>query len=190
MKLHLAPLALALAFGSAAATAKEYTAAPPQKNAPPLEQRFAAIDKAKYAAPAWKGKIAADIADKKHSMRTRARNALKYARENADGVNFAGRYIVFSFGCGTSCVGFEVIDAGSGKIHDGLAITGYPVEDGWVDLGLKYEKSSTLLYVQGSLDEGPDGASGTGSFAFEFKDGKFHLLQHSPVVGIEEAAEE
>ena len=71
MKLHLAPLALALAFGSAAALAKEYTAAPPQKNAPPLEQRFADIDKAKYAAPAWKGKIAADIADKKHSMRTK-----------------------------------------------------------------------------------------------------------------------
>ncbi len=159
---------------------REYSAAPPQKNAPPLAQRFAGIDAAKYKTPAWKGKIAADIANKKHSMRTRARNALKYACENTDGVNFAGQYILFSYGCGTSCIGFDVIDAASGKIYDGMGISGYGYEDGWVDLDLKYEKSSTLLYVQGGIEQG------NGSFAFEFKDGKFRLLQHSPVVGVEE----
>ncbi|MBQ6656288.1 MAG: hypothetical protein IJM64_03250 [Ottowia sp.] len=181
MKLHLASLALALAVAASPAFAKEYTAAPPQKDAPPLVQRFPAIDKAKYAAPAWSGKVARDIADKKHNFRTRARDALKYARENpAEGVNFAGKYIIFSYGCGTSCIAFNVIDAASGKIFDGLGISGYPVEEGWVDLNLKYEKSSTLLYVQGGIEQG------TGSFVFEFKDGKFHLLQHSPVVGVEE----
>ena len=191
MKFRLASLlaALAIAAPAGSAFAKEYTAAPPQKDAPPLVQRFPDIDKAKYAAPAWSGKVARDIANKKHDFRTRARDALKYARENpAEGVNFAGKYIIFSYGCGTGCISFNVIDAANGKIFDGLCITGYPIEDSWVNWGLKHDKSSTLLYVQGALDEGTDSVnvSGSGSFVFTFKDGKFHLLEHSPVVGIEE----
>ena len=181
MKLPASLLCALAVCAASPALAKEYTAAPPQKDAPPLEQRFPDIDKSRFAAPAWKGKVARDIADKKHSFRTRAREALKEARENpAEGVNFAGKYIIFSYGCGTGCISFNVIDAANGKIFDGLGISGYPVEDGWVDWELKHDKSSTLLYVQGGTEPG------TGSFVFEFKDGKFKLLQHSPVVGIEE----
>ena len=166
--------------------AKEYSAAPPDKKAPALAERFPSIDKKNYAVEVYKGPFAKDIADKKHLFRTRAREALKNAREKGRG-NFAGHYVFFEYGCGTGCVSSNVVDVKTGKIFDGIGVGGYPVDETWVVWEFDYKPDSTLIYVQGSVNSGDDDEiTGSGSFVFEFKDGKFKLLQHSPVVKAEE----
>ena len=187
MKKQIITAFLSLSLMNAVALGEEYTAATPDKNAPELVKRFKQIEPQKYATSKYQGKIARDIADKKHNMRTRMRAGLRAARENPDNINFAGHYMLVSYGCGTSCVAFNVVDVKTGKIYDGMMVTGYPDAvpnnpDGvWVNQDFDYQAESTLFLVQGAVDE-----LGTGSFAFEFKDNQFKLLQHSPVVKLDE----
>jgi hypothetical protein len=47
-------------------------------------------------------------------FRTRLRQAV------AKGPNFAGRYVVVMWGCGTSCQSWAIVDARTGKIHSPL----------------------------------------------------------------------
>src|SRR5882672_10672632 len=41
-------------------------------------------------------------------------------------VEFAGHYTVPSWGCGTECIGFVVVDSVSGKVYDGFGVHGLP----------------------------------------------------------------
>ncbi|MBP3194487.1 MAG: hypothetical protein J6M05_02320 [Cardiobacteriaceae bacterium] len=152
-----------------------------EKNLPSVQERFPSIDKNNYTVPAYKGKIAADIADKKHNFRTRLRQALKAAKESPENINFAGQFMIVSYGCGTGCLSFTVLDVATGKAYDGLSLTGSITDQGWIEYELKYEPTSRLLFVQAGIEE----LEKSGSFAFEFKDGKFNLLEHLNVVKIE-----
>ncbi len=50
-------------------------------------------------------------------------------KDVARGVNFAGKYVVSTWGCGAGCVGSAVVNAESGKILEyGLQSTGYDFE--------------------------------------------------------------
>jgi hypothetical protein len=78
----------------------------------------------------------------------------------ANGVNFAGHYVIVIWGCGTGCKGFVVVDAKTGVVYDPAfdeVDYHYPEsaesDAGWhryPDL-LNYRKESALLIVEGCL---------------------------------------
>ncbi len=83
-------------------------------------------------------------------------------------VNFAGHYILSSFGCGASCVMSFALDKESGEIT-WLPFTvccSESVETGVEPLAFK--KDSRLLVITGSRDE-----QGKGIYYYEFKHGQF-----------------
>ena len=178
---------------------KFYQAEPAIKNAPPLPQRFS-IDNKQYSVPLYTGEIASKLAlapdfdDWK--LEENLQEALQEAQTNRQNINFAGQYMLVQSGCGTGCLVVAVLDIKTGKITDSLYVSGYPVDkDGkdasdeflfWVGNEISHQKDSRLLFVEGDLGEDENGFGGTGSFAFELKDGKLQFLQHSPMVQMSE----
>lgn len=85
-------------------------------------------------------------------------------RWNREKVNFAGHYILATWGCGTECIQFMLIDAKTGKIYhpDSLSvIAGYNLQDEFYEadsiLGgsgfLYFRKESELLILVGAPNE-------------------------------------
>lgn len=58
-------------------------------------------------------------------------------RGAAEGPNFAGHYTVVTWGCGTMCQEFMIVDARTGRVHDGRTTA----------LGVAYERGSDLLVI-------------------------------------------
>ena len=100
------------------------------------------------------------------------------------GVNFAGRYIIAGWGCGTGCTNAAVIDGRSGKIY-------WPEEfhnvdasygDGYSDIQLDFRKNSRMLIIHGrpgtSNESGPSGP--TGDYYFEWRGDRFRRLKVVP----------
>ncbi len=181
MKKLMAVSLISLALGCSAGAA-EYSAVAPHaytKPIPKLIDRFPSVNKAAYRVPVYTGKPANDISDKRHSMRTRLRQALK------GGTNFAGHYAIAMYGCGTGCLGLSMVDVKSGKIYDNAPapVTMHYAMDKaghFTEMGMDYSKDSTLLYLTGEVNE-----YGAGSFLFSFENGKFRLVKHSPLVEYE-----
>jgi hypothetical protein len=78
--------------------------------------------------------------------RTNLRNAAK------DGVNFAGHFVLATWGCGTSCMESGIIDARTGKVFFPEVLQG--VGAGFCDLPdetetLDYKPDSRLLILSG-----------------------------------------
>jgi hypothetical protein len=70
------------------------------------------------------------------TFRTNLTNALK------DGVNFAGHYVLATWGCGTNCSDGGIIDARNGKVY-------FPKELEGIGIGfceIDYEKTEPLVY--------------------------------------------
>lgn len=178
MKKLLAVSLIALAFGCSASAA-DYKAAAPHSysgDAPKLVDRFPSVNKSAYQVPVYTGPVAKDIANKRHSMRTRLREALKA------GPNFAGHYAIAIYGCGTGCIGLTMVDVKNGQIYDNIpaSVTEYYVGDKdhhLTERDFAFSKDSTLLYLTGSLE-----GYGSGSFLFNFRNGQFNLIKHSPVI--------
>jgi hypothetical protein len=112
------------------------------------------------------------------TYRTRLSEALR------GGVNFAGRYIIAGWGCGTGCTNAAVIDTRTGKIH-------WPEEfynvdasygDGYSDKQLDFRKDSRLLIIHGrpgsSNESGPAGPAG--DYYFEWRGNRFRPLKIVP----------
>ncbi|NJO17300.1 MAG: hypothetical protein HC877_16615 [Thioploca sp.] len=88
--------------------------------------------------------------------RTRLREAA------ADGVNFAGRYILASWGCGSSCRDSWIIDAKTGKVYSNpfiYGITSYPPFNEFnyvgghpegLNWGVDFRSDSRLLLITGT----------------------------------------
>ena len=87
-----------------------------------------------------------------HLFRTNLRNAAK------EGVNFAGRYVLTGWGCGTNCSQWAIIDGSTGKVYFPKKFEG--VAWGFCDLpkdkmpsdtpGLSDEASGPLYYKKSS----------------------------------------
>ena len=80
------------------------------------------------------------------TFRTNLKNALK------DGVNFAGHYILTTWGCGTNCSDSAIIDARSGKVFFPKELEGAGF--GFCELNdetepLVYKSNSRLLVLSG-----------------------------------------
>ena len=107
------------------------------------------------------------IAKEFRGFRTRIRQGAKSE------VEFAGRYTVPRWGCGTDCTGFVVVDSVSGKVYDGLGISGLPFN--WLEAHgaddffprMEFYPNSRLLKINACPNE-----ENCGLYDYEMIEGK------------------
>ncbi|MEP7075943.1 MAG: hypothetical protein ABI878_09040 [Acidobacteriota bacterium] len=91
--------------------------------------------------------IKVDLSTKDARMfRTNLRNAAK------DGVNFAGHFVLTSWGCGTNCNHAGIIDARNGRVFFPTPLAGFGVGfESWLgeDDPLEFKPGSRLLILKG-----------------------------------------
>jgi hypothetical protein len=101
-------------------------------------------------------------------------------RDAAAGPNFAGRYTIAKWGCGSTCIGFAVVDARTGQVYSHPTISRamqvpYQIED-----VLQFRPDSRLLIIAGET-EGPRGAASVGKFYYEWRDNRFSPVGKSGI---------
>ena len=99
----------------------------------------------------------------------------------AEGPNFAGRYTVATWGCGTGCLQFAVVDARTGRVYfhpqaETVGAVSYQDEE-----RLQFRPDSRLFVVSGQL-LGRGGFEDEGKFYYEWKNNRFRLLRKGRVV--------
>ncbi|WP_454872264.1 hypothetical protein [Paraburkholderia xenovorans] len=113
----------------------------------PVESKQATVPRLKFAdAPARK-------------YRTVIRDAASQP------VNFAGHYVLATWGCGSGCIMAAAIDSKSGRVNSlPFTVSNWPMD---VTEPLSYRTNSCLLVVRGSRNESTD--RGTYYYAFDGK---------------------
>src|SRR5262249_13465907 len=112
------------------------------------------------------------------TMRTRLSEAFR------SGVNFAGHYIVASWGCGTGCISGAVIDARNGNVYWPLPLYALGVwyeGNSYVDNPVDYRKNSRLLIITGSpgvKDNQPENPNG--KYFYEWREDQLKLVKFIP----------
>lgn len=110
------------------------------------------------------------------SFRTRLTSALRR------GVNFAGRYILTGWGCGTGCISGAIIDARTGRVYFPRALGGMgsgTTDDGeYTEEPLRYRKNSRLLILTGvpGTAEGKEELS-MGEYFYEWRNNRLNLIR-------------
>ena len=116
---------------------------------------------------AYTGKTAPLIIKRDDKMfRTRLRWAAKNQKPN-----FAGRYILTTWGCGTSCIMGAVIDAKTGRVHwwdFSICCWGYDVDENFQAIEVRL--NSKLIVFSGARNE-KDGD--IGAHFYKFENGRF-----------------
>lgn len=93
---------------------------------------------------------------------------LRYAAKQP--INFAGHYILASWGCGAGCVMGGAIDVKNGNVTMlPFTVSDWPLE---VTEPLSFKKDSCLLVAQGSRNE-----KGHGIYYYRFSGNKFALVK-------------
>jgi hypothetical protein len=104
---------------------------------------------------------------------SRARMFRTMLRTNAEeGVNFAGHYIVATWGCGSDCHSLAIIDARTGNVYftpSVLWVGGqlYQEED-----RLQFRKDSRLLIVAGARND-----EGSGRYFYVWRNNQLRLIR-------------
>lgn len=125
-------------------------------------------------------KIARKINLKSHSEAKFFRTNLKRALTNSE-INFAGKYILTYWGCGSGCTQGAIIDAQTGNVFFPLELQG--VYAGGLSLGkhemLEYKKNSNLLVINGYSGSGfnPEKATQHGIYYYQWNGKAFKLLK-------------
>lgn len=178
--LTIATLALAVAFGACAAVdADGFDEATIRATDIPVDApSFAAHAVKVYAGPNAKLKLGND--PRARMYRTRLR---EWATEK---VNFAGHYILVTWGCGTGCVQIMFIDAKTGKVyhpdsirtnvdvnvHDEMLVGGRS----WYGEGsVHFQPDSELLILVGEPNEDADRR---GISYFVWHNNQLKLIRH------------
>ncbi|HMP67029.1 MAG TPA: hypothetical protein PKD11_15770 [Pyrinomonadaceae bacterium] len=114
--------------------------------------------------------------------RTRLREAFRR------GPNFAGRYILATWGCGTGCISGAIIDGRTGRVYWPEELVAFGV--GYTDATfpenpLEFRRNSRLLILRGipGMNEAEDESAAdkpSGDHYFEWQDGKLKLLRFVP----------
>lgn len=123
------------------------------------------------------GKINVNLKSHKDArmFRTNLRNAAK------GGVNFAGHFVVATWGCGTNCSQTALIDARNGKVFFPSILEG--ASFGFCDLGdvdepLSYKANSRMLILYGMKAGDIDRDNGKcGIYYFEWTGAAFKQLK-------------
>jgi hypothetical protein len=118
--------------------------------------KFAQFAEKVYSGPSASVKL---VTEEDRSFATRLRAAAKQP------VNFAGHYILTTWGCGAECLGGAVIDARSGKV----TFLPYSVCCWGEGEPFYYRRDSRLIVFSGVLNE----ESPKGAHFFELRDGVF-----------------
>ncbi len=94
-------------------------------------------------------------------------------RQNAkEGVNFAGHYILATWGCGSDCHSFAIIDAKTGTVYFSPLISFVGGQLFQEEDRLQFRKNSRLLVVAGAKDD-----EEIGKFYYEWKNNRLRLLR-------------
>jgi hypothetical protein len=126
----------------------------------------------------FKGKPAAPKinSEEARKYRTRIRNGAIH------GANFAGHYTIISWGCGTSCGVYVIVDARTGNVH-------WPPEiSQGVDLGVagpEYRLNSTLLVVANCPSPDVYGYKNCDRKFYNWNGSQLMLLKAEPMTGRE-----
>lgn len=101
----------------------------------------------------------------------------RFKEAGKSSVNFAGKYVMSSVGCGTACVSYFYVDKKSGM----TSFVPENLQPDYNDMECEnevYYKPNSRLFVISSV------LSGVCSVAYyEFLDGKFKLIETQPFVG-------
>ena len=92
------------------------------------------------------------------------------------GPNFAGHYTVATWGCGSGCRGFAIIDARTGRVYfnpKALNVMTPPYLD---EDTLQFRPDSRLFIVSGAVD-GLNGYQDEAKFYYEWKNNRFKLIR-------------
>jgi hypothetical protein len=94
--------------------------------------------------------------------------------------NFASHYTLATWGCGSGCRGFAVIDARTGRVYfnpKALNVGTVPYQD---EDSLQFRPDSRLLIVSGYVD-GFRGFQDEAKFYYEWKDNRFRLIRRTKI---------
>ena len=94
--------------------------------------------------------------------------------------NFAGHYSLATWGCGSGCRGFAVIDARTGRVYfnpKALNVGTVPFQD---EDSLQFRPSSRLLIISGYVD-GFRGYQSEAKFYYEWKSNRFRLIRKTKI---------
>ena len=110
------------------------------------------------------------------TFRTRLREALK------DNINFAGRFILTGWGCGTGCSHGAVIDGKTGRVYfpdELMGVSGYDGPDGET---FTFRRDSRLLIIRGvpgpDLENAPERKEGI--YYYEWRANRLRLIKFVP----------
>jgi hypothetical protein len=101
-------------------------------------------------------------------------------QDAAAGPNFAGHYTIAQWGCGSTCIGFAIVNAKTGAVHFHPTISRAMQVPYQTDSVLQFHLDSRLLVIAGET-EGPQGQSSTGKFYYEWKDDRFALIAEGEI---------
>ena len=96
------------------------------------------------------------------------------------GTNFAGKYVVITWGCGSQCVMMAIVDAATGKIYD-PPLSGTETElhvplDNLREMETGYRVDSSLMVLQNACRDFKDRKT-CGTYYFNWKDNHFNLVK-------------
>lgn len=106
------------------------------------------------------------------SFRTAIRDASK------EKPNFAGHYRIATWGCGTDCRGFAIIDLLTGKVTTPKGIETISGVMGNDDPRLDFRADSQLLVISGQINEDPQSE---GRHLFRWNGKKLTLIARQPL---------
>src|SRR5215204_272431 len=165
------PLMKRSIFVSVVSLALLVTAAAQKTSVPTFNQFPARVEKATARSIDFKK------SDGAWSFRTRLTEALRR------GVNFAGRYIVTGWGCGTGCISGAIIDARTGRVYfpEPLGGMGTGTTDAgeYVEEPVRYRNNSRMLVISGVPATHPEGREELppGDYYYEWKNNRMHLVR-------------
>ncbi|HEX8249071.1 MAG TPA: hypothetical protein VF599_12910 [Pyrinomonadaceae bacterium] len=94
-------------------------------------------------------------------------------RQNAaHGVNFAGHFILATWGCGSDCHSFAVIDAKTGRVYFSPSISFVGGQMSQDEDRLQFRKNSSLLIVAGARND-----EEIGKFYYVWKNNRLRLIR-------------
>lgn len=91
--------------------------------------------------------------------------------------NFAAHHRLVTWGCGTDCRGFAIVDRVSGRVYTAPAIEYVAGAMGNSDLRIDFRADSRLLVLSGLLNDDLEG-----KFFYEWTGESLKLLKRTPLV--------
>lgn len=98
-----------------------------------------------------------------------------------DGVNFAGHYIIGTWGCGSNCLTIAIIDAKTGNVFFPSELLdfgqGFEFKEGNEENPLQFKPNSNLIIAEGILGFDIDNSSKSGKYYFVWKGNHLRLVR-------------